>query len=83
MVHNCGSPTPRACASPRFTDTEPGLLPGQAAGLELRHRHHARVEDRIRDLKAAGLRNLSSHGFWPNAAWLEIVLAAADLVTWY
>ena len=22
------------------------------------------------------------HSFWANAAWLEIVLAAADLVTW-
>lgn len=65
-----------------ITDTEPGIVPGQVAGLELRHRQHARVEDRIRDLKAAGLRNLPCHGFWPNAAWLEIVLAAADLVTW-
>ena len=28
------------------------------AQLELRHRHHARVEDRIRCGKATGLRNL-------------------------
>ena len=65
-----------------ITDTEPGVVPGQVAGLELRHRQHARVEDRIRELKATGLRNLPCHSFWANAAWLEIVLTAADLVTW-
>jgi hypothetical protein len=65
-----------------ITDTPPGVVPGQVAGLELRHRQHARVEDRIRELKATGLRNLPCHSFWANAAWLEIVLAAADLVTW-
>ncbi len=48
----------------------------------MRHRQHARVEDRIREAKAAGLANLPCHGFHPNAAWLEIVLAAADLVAW-
>ena len=65
-----------------ITDTEPGVIAGQVAGLELRHRQHARVEDRIRELKATGLRNLPCQSFWANAAWLEIVLAAADLVTW-
>ena len=65
-----------------ITDTAPGAVPGQLAGLELRHRQHARVEDRIRQAKAAGLRNLPCHGFGANAAWLEIVLAAADLVAW-
>ena len=65
-----------------ITDTPPGVVPGQVAGLELRHRQHARVEDRIRELKATGLRNLPCHSFWANAAWLEITLAAADLVTW-
>jgi Transposase DDE domain group 1 len=65
-----------------ITDTPPGVVPGQVAGLELRHRQHARVEDRIRELKATGLRNLPCHSFWANAAWLEIVLAATDLVTW-
>jgi Transposase DDE domain group 1 len=65
-----------------ITDTAPGLVPGQVAGLELRHRQHARVEDRIRELKATGLRNLPCHAFDANAAWLEIILAAADLVTW-
>jgi len=28
-----------------ITDTAPGAVPGQLAGLELRHRQHARVED--------------------------------------
>jgi Transposase DDE domain group 1 len=65
-----------------ITDTPPAVIAGQVAGLELRHRQHARVEDRIRELKATGLRNLPCHSFWANAAWLEIVLAAADLVTW-
>ena len=31
-----------------LTDTPPGKIPGQAAELELRHREHARAEDRIR-----------------------------------
>ncbi|WP_240355462.1 IS1380 family transposase [Mycobacterium bourgelatii] len=65
-----------------ITDTPPGVVAGQVAGLELRHRQHARVEDRIRELKATGLRNLPCQAFDANAAWLEIVLAAADLVTW-
>ncbi len=65
-----------------ITDTAPGAVPGQLAGLELRHRQHARVEDRIREAKAAGLANLPCHGFDANAAWLEIVLTAADLVAW-
>jgi len=46
-----------------ITDTPPGVVPGQVAGLELRHRQHARVEDRIRELKATGLRNLPCHSF--------------------
>ena len=58
------------------------VIAGQLAGLELRHRQHARVEDRIRELKASGLTNLPCRSFDSNAAWLEIVLAAADLVAW-
>ena len=65
-----------------ITDTAPGVVPGQLGGLELRHRQHARVEDRIREAKAAGLANLPCHDFDSNAAWLEIVLTAADLVAW-
>jgi hypothetical protein len=65
-----------------LTDTPRGVIPGQAAGLELRHRQHARVEDRIREGKAAGLRNFPCRGWGENNAWLEAVLAAADLVCW-
>jgi hypothetical protein len=65
-----------------ITDTPPGVVAGQLAGLELRHRQHARVEDRIRELKTTGLRNLPCQSVDSNAAWLEIVLAATDLVTW-
>ena len=62
--------------------TGPGSVPGQAAGLELRHRQHARVEGRIREAKATGLRNLPCRAFNENAAWLEVVLTAVDLVAW-
>jgi hypothetical protein len=50
--------------------------------LELRQRRHARIEDRIRQAKAAGLRNLPCKQAPENHAWLECVLAAADLVSW-
>jgi hypothetical protein len=65
-----------------FTDTADAVIPGQLAGLELRHRQHARVEDRIRQAKATGLRNLPFHSFDANAAWLEIIMAATDLIAW-
>ena len=65
-----------------LTDTPHGVIPGQAAGLELRHRQHARVEDRIREAKATGLRNLSCRAWNENAAWLEVVLTATDLIAW-
>jgi hypothetical protein len=65
-----------------LTDTPNAVIPGQLAGLELRHRQHARVEDRIRGAKATGLRNLPFHSFAANRAWLEIIMAATDLVAW-
>ncbi|MGC4936238.1 transposase, partial [Gordonia sp. DT30] len=65
-----------------ITDTRASVVPGGMAGLELRHRQHARVEDRIRQAKATGLRNLPCHSFDANAAWLEIIGAATDLVAW-
>ncbi|WP_010148430.1 IS1380 family transposase [Serinicoccus profundi] len=65
-----------------LTDTGPGVVPGQIAGLELRHRQHARVEDRIRQAKATGLRNLPCRAWNENAAWLEVVLMATDLIAW-
>ncbi|KZS66199.1 IS1380 family transposase [Mycobacterium ostraviense] len=65
-----------------LTDTPDGVIPGQLAGLELRHRQHARVEDRIRQAKATSLRNLPFNAFAANAAWLEIIMAATDLIAW-
>jgi Transposase DDE domain group 1 len=52
------------------------------ADLEARHRQRARAEDRIRNLKDTGLRNLPFHGFAQNQIWLQIVCLAADLLTW-
>lgn len=56
-------------------------MPGQLAGLDLGHRQHARVEDRIRQPKATGLWNLPCHS-WSSKCLLEIVLTATDLLTW-
>jgi len=52
------------------------------ASLELRHRQHARVEDRIRAAKATGARNLPFDRWRRNAVWLQLVLLALDLVGW-
>jgi hypothetical protein len=65
-----------------ITDTGRAVVPGGIAGLELRHRRHARVEDRIRQSKAAGLNNFPCWGVAENKAWMEAALAAADLVCW-
>jgi hypothetical protein len=40
------------------------------------------VEDRIREAKATGLPNLPCHRADANAARLEIIMAATDLVAW-
>jgi len=53
------------------------------AQLEARHRGHARVENRIRCGKATGLENLPFHDFMPNCVWLELVLAAQDLIAFF
>jgi Transposase DDE domain group 1 len=55
---------------------------GDLAGLELRHRQRARVEDRIRAAKATGLQNLPFDRWRRNRVWLELVLAAQDLTCW-
>jgi hypothetical protein len=52
------------------------------AGLEARHRAHAVVEDRVRELKSTGLSNLPFSAFAPNQTWLEAVLCARDLTVW-
>ncbi|MCA1678135.1 MAG: IS1380 family transposase [Actinobacteria bacterium] len=52
------------------------------AKLDLTHRGHARVEDRIRCAKDTGLENLPFHDFERNEAWLELSLIAQDLIAW-
>lgn len=55
---------------------------GDPVALEARHRARARVEDAIRAAKDTGLGNLPFRDFAANAAWLELVLVAQDLVAW-
>ncbi|MGW6356611.1 IS1380 family transposase [Streptomyces sp. NPDC055092] len=55
---------------------------GQLADLELRHRRRARCEDRIRNARDTGLRNLPLHDTAQNRIWLEIVSIALDLLAW-
>ena len=55
---------------------------GELADLELRHRHRARAEDRIRVTKDTGLTNLPLHDFTQNQIWWAIVALAAELVAW-
>lgn len=52
------------------------------AALELRHRQRARAEDRIRNARTTGLRNLPLHDTAQNRIWLEIVQLALDLLAW-
>ena len=52
----------------------------ELGGLELRHLQHPWAEDRIRELKATGLRNLPCHRAESNPAWIEIILVTTDLV---
>jgi Transposase DDE domain group 1 len=52
------------------------------AALELRHRHRAHVENRIRAAKDTGLRNFPCVDVVCNDAWLQLVLCAQDLIAW-
>ena len=65
-----------------LTNTGHGGVGGQLADLELRHRRHARVEDRIRAAKDTGLRNLPFHDMAQNRIWLAISALAQDLLAW-
>jgi hypothetical protein len=81
---------PHPGAQPRFTDIDghrftafaTGAKRGQLADLELRHRRRARCEDRIRNAKDTGLRNLPLKGFAQNQVWCEIVALACELLAW-
>ncbi|MGI8872841.1 MAG: transposase, partial [Egibacteraceae bacterium] len=50
--------------------------------LDLDHRGHARVEDRIREGKDCGMRNLPFRKFAHNQVWLWLAMAAQDLLAW-
>jgi Transposase DDE domain group 1 len=52
------------------------------AGLELRHRQHARVEDRIRCWKATGATRQPYWDAPANEAWLNTTLLALTLIAW-
>jgi hypothetical protein len=64
-----------------LTDT-PSTDGGSAQYLEVRHRAHARVEDRIRCGKTTGFGRFPSRHFPLNQAWLELSLTAIDLLAW-
>jgi hypothetical protein len=77
---NCGSPTPTGCGSPRSSPTpRPGQCPGN---WPVWNCVTASTPASRTAAKAAGLVNLPCHDFDSNAAWLEIVLTATDLVAW-
>ena len=63
-----------------LTDTPVGG--GSLQYLEVRHRGHARVEDRIRCGKTTGFGRFPSRHFAINTAWLELALTAIDLLAW-
>jgi Transposase DDE domain group 1 len=81
---------PHPGAQLRFTDVDGHRLTcfatsartGQLAELELRHRRRARCEDRIRNAKDTGLRNLPLHGYAQNQIWCQIVALACELLAW-
>ncbi|MEH0416057.1 IS1380 family transposase [Streptomyces sp. B21-083] len=81
---------PHPGAQLRFTDADGLRLTcfatntsdGKITDLELRHRRRARAEDRIRNARATGLRNLPLHDTAQNQIWLEIVQLALDLLAW-
>jgi hypothetical protein len=61
-----------------ITDREGDLLE-----LEADHRHHAEIENAIRDLKyGVGLNHLPSGKFGANGAWLAIQVLAHNLARW-
>ncbi len=62
--------------------TDSPVTSGSAQFLEVRHRGHATVEDHIRCGKSTGFGRFPSRRFGINAAWLELSLAAIDLLAW-
>ncbi|MGH3866304.1 MAG: IS1380 family transposase [Pseudonocardiaceae bacterium] len=54
----------------------------QAQFLDARHRTQAHVEDRMKQVKACGARNLPSIDYDRNAAWLQLAALAVSLTAW-
>jgi hypothetical protein len=50
--------------------------------IDVLHRSHATVEDRVRSNKAMGLRNLPSQAWTVNRGWVLVCNLAADLDAW-
>ncbi|WP_354531093.1 IS1380 family transposase [Nakamurella sp. UYEF19] len=81
---------PHPGAQLRFTDVDGNRLTafvtnttaGQLADLELRHRRRARCEDRIRNAKDTGMRNLPLTDFAQNRIWIAVVQLATELTAW-
>ncbi len=81
---------PHPGAQLRFTDIDGNRLTafitnttrGQLPDLELRHRRRARCEDRIRNMKDTGLRNLPLHDVSQNQIWIAVVMLATELTAW-
>ena len=56
---------------------------GDTLELEADHRHHAEIENAIRDLKyGVGLNHLPSGRFAANGAWLAVQVMAHNLARW-
>jgi hypothetical protein len=70
------------CAGWRHTCFITNTKGGDIAALELRHRGHARVEDRVRCWKACGLANLPFDGYCANEAWVAVSVIAGALLAW-
>ncbi|WP_454294160.1 IS1380 family transposase [Salana multivorans] len=66
----------------RLTAFATNTARGQLQQLELRHRRRARCEDRIREGKDTGLRNLPLHGFDNNRIWLALTALASEITAW-
>ena len=83
--------TPRPAAKPAtlgehpdweygaFVTNTPG---GQLQFLDARHRTQAHVEDRMKQFKACGARNLPSIDYGRNSAWLQLAALATSLTAW-
>lgn len=86
----CRKERPHPGAQLRFTDADghryqcfiTDQRTRSLAQLELRHRLHARVEDRVQEATELGLGRFPFQAFESNQTWFELVLLAQDLLAW-